>query len=393
MSSSRSRRAPRPVIAPIKTDTASFPDGCHRFSNRLSIPYSGMTRSRLNSLGCAQDVIHSSASPMRRNLSVPEVMSDTSEVMTPFGTVWISRQVCPTPVSDVSPRTKGWPAVVEAHAIRPRQMSMGHGDMFRQSTAGALRMSYVNLSANRRRSMPAYGAAHRQLHMQLQQIRQYRHSLWEQGHRIFGRSEEADFLVKPLQLRRPRREIRSWSEGPSSASPLSKRVWVRAIIRSKSHVPIGLKREFDLDDLRATIPDPIPSPQSSNFNREVLLSRLELSDEDVDSQSPVDSEMADDGDSDVVVKTEKPDMPPFLKHPKFLPKATSVPMSVQYARAQLPALAAIMMSNRVRRGDTIELAMPHPSAWPSTVAYVYTGERELLKDNVRENILYLGGKI
>lgn len=51
------------------------------------------------------------------------------------------------------------------------------------------------------------------------------------------------------------------------------------------------------------------------------------------------------------------------------------------------------MSNRVRRGDTIELAMPHPSAWPSTVAYVYTGERELLKDNVRENILYLGGKI
>ncbi|KAL6904550.1 hypothetical protein GGI43DRAFT_397494 [Trichoderma evansii] len=390
MSSTRSRRAHRPVIAPIKTDTASFPDRCHRFSNRLSIPYSGISRSRINSIGCAQDVINSGASPMRRNLSVPEVMSDVSRVTTPLGTIWISRQVCPTPLSEVSPHTNVWPAVVEAHAIRPRQMSTGHGETFQQSTAKARRVSYA-LPASRRRSMPTYGTVSRSTYMQLQQIQQHRHSLWEQGHKVFGRQEEADFLVKPLQLRRPRREIRSWSEEPSSASSLSKRVMVRAIIRSKSHVPIGLKREFDLDDLRATIPDPIPSPQSSNFDHEVLLSRLELSDEDLEPQSPVDSEIADD-DSDVVVKTEKTDMPPFLKHSQFLPKATSVPMSVQYARAQLPALAAIMMSNRVRRGDTIELAMPHPNAWPSTVAYVYTGEREFLKENVRENILYLGGK-
>lgn len=64
-----------------------------------------------------------------------------------------------------------------------------------------------------------------------------------------------------------------------------------------------------------------------------------------------------------------------------------------YARAQLPALAAIMMSDRVRRGDTIELALPHPRAWPETVAYVYTGEEELLTEPVKENILYLGGKV
>lgn len=62
-------------------------------------------------------------------------------------------------------------------------------------------------------------------------------------------------------------------------------------------------------------------------------------------------------------------------------------------RSQLPALAAVMLKGEVRRGDTIELAMPHPSEWPSTIAYVYTGERELLTKEVRENILYLGGKV
>lgn len=413
MSSLRSRRSHHPIIPPIKTDTASFSDGCRRFSHRLSIPYGGMTRSRINSLSCAQEVLNSSASPMRRNLSVPEVMHDASEVRTPLGTVWISRSVYPTPVSEASPHTNVWPAVLEAHVIRPRQMSMGHNDMFRQNAAGALCASHA-APANRRQSMP-YGAAKRAIYMQLQQIQQHRHLLWEQGHRVFGRRDEADFIVKALQLRRPRREVGSWAQGPSFASPLSKRVLVRAIIRSKSRVPIGIKREFGLDDLRATILDPIPSPQSNNFNCEVLLSRLELSDEDLGPQSPVDSETADDGDSDVVVKREKTDMPPILKHPRFVPKATSVPMSkclpsiaaaflmsiktntrnlgVQYARAHLPALAAIMMSNRVRRGDTIELAIPHPSAWPSTVAYVYTGERELLRDNVRENILFLGGKV
>lgn len=75
-------------------------------------------------------------------------------------------------------------------------------------------------------------------------------------------------------------------------------------------------------------------------------------------------------------------------------KANKQNLGLRYARSQLPALAAVMMMpNRVRRGDTIQLAMPHPSAWPSTAAYVYTGERELLTNDVRENILYLGGKV
>lgn len=316
MSSSLHARSRRAHLAPIKTDTSSLPDISRRYSSRPSYSYGGITRSRLNSIGYAQDVMHSGPSPMRRNLS------DASEMGAPY--VWVPKQLCPTPVSEISPHTKVWPAVLETHARRPRQMSMGHGDMFRQGTAGTRRVSYAR-PASRRPSRYTYRASSRSIDVELQRNQQHR--LWEQGHSIFGLPEEADVLVKPLRLNRPLKEIRSWSEEPSSASPLPKRVFVRAVIRSKSHVAVALEREFDLDHLRATILDPLPCPQSSDFNREVLLSRLELSDEDLEPQSPVDAEMADDDDGDVAVKKEKQDMPPFLKHPQFVPKATTVPMS------------------------------------------------------------------
>ncbi|KAM0259962.1 hypothetical protein ACHAQJ_003055 [Trichoderma viride] len=276
-------------------------------------------------------------------------------------------------------------------------MSAGRSDILPSSTADALRMSHaINASASRRQSLPSYGAAHR--YLQLQQIQRHRHALWEQGPWKFGRPEEADIFVKPLQLRRPHRDVRSLSEEPETVFPASKRFFVRAVIHSKTHVPIGLKREFDLDALRATIPDPLPSPRSSNFNREALLSKLEQSDGEQWAHSSMDSHMVnardnEDGDCHVNIKTEEIIASPSNKWRQYLSKATAVPINIQYARAQLPALAAIMMSDQVRRGDTVELALPHPRAWPETVAYVYTGEEELLTAQVKENILYLGGKV
>lgn len=52
-----------------------------------------------------------------------------------------------------------------------------------------------------------------------------------------------------------------------------------------------------------------------------------------------------------------------------------------------------MMCEQVRPGDRIDLPVPHPKAWTETAAYVYTGEEELLTEQVRQNILYLGGKV
>ncbi|KAM0441006.1 hypothetical protein ACHAPT_000311 [Fusarium lateritium] len=65
---------------------------------------------------------------------------------------------------------------------------------------------------------------------------------------------------------------------------------------------------------------------------------------------------------------------------------------LEYARTYLPVLAAIILSEIVRPGDTIELPLPHPRAWEDTVAYIYTG-RVALTEPIRQNIVYLGGKV
>lgn len=68
------------------------------------------------------------------------------------------------------------------------------------------------------------------------------------------------------------------------------------------------------------------------------------------------------------------------------------PIDLEFARSYLPVLAAILLSGHVREGDIIDVPLPHPKAWPQTVEYVYTDRGEL-SWAVRENILYLGGKV
>lgn len=67
-------------------------------------------------------------------------------------------------------------------------------------------------------------------------------------------------------------------------------------------------------------------------------------------------------------------------------------LDLKYARAYLPVIAALLVSGHVREGDVIYLPMPHADAWPQTAQYVYTGQGELT-DAIRENILYLAGKV
>ena len=55
-------------------------------------------------------------------------------------------------------------------------------------------------------------------------------------------------------------------------------------------------------------------------------------------------------------------------------------------------LAALLLSGYIQEGDAVDIPVPHPAAWPQTVAHVYTGKGELT-EAVRENIRYLGGRI
>lgn len=64
----------------------------------------------------------------------------------------------------------------------------------------------------------------------------------------------------------------------------------------------------------------------------------------------------------------------------------------KYALAFFPVLAAILYSGLVAKGDIIEVPLPHPEVWARTVAYAYTGQEELT-EAIKQNIMYLGGKV
>ena len=50
------------------------------------------------------------------------------------------------------------------------------------------------------------------------------------------------------------------------------------------------------------------------------------------------------------------------------------------------------MSGHIRKGDQIDLPLPHPEAWAETVAWAYTG-RGQLSDGARANLEHLGGDV
>jgi hypothetical protein len=71
---------------------------------------------------------------------------------------------------------------------------------------------------------------------------------------------------------------------------------------------------------------------------------------------------------------------------------TNTVADIEYALHFLPVLAALMLSGHVRKGDAIDLPIPHPEAWGSVISFIYTG-KVTMTSAMRENILYLAGKV
>jgi hypothetical protein len=65
---------------------------------------------------------------------------------------------------------------------------------------------------------------------------------------------------------------------------------------------------------------------------------------------------------------------------------------MDYALKYLPVLGLLMLSGHIRKGDTIDLPLPHPEAWNETIAYVYTGWGKL-DEAIRANMEYLAGTV
>lgn len=65
---------------------------------------------------------------------------------------------------------------------------------------------------------------------------------------------------------------------------------------------------------------------------------------------------------------------------------------MDYALKYLPVLALLLLSGHIRKGDQIDLPLPHPEAWAETVTWVYIGKFEP-SEGAKTNIEHLGGRV
>ncbi|KND91379.1 hypothetical protein TOPH_03951 [Tolypocladium ophioglossoides CBS 100239] len=274
---------------------------------------------------------------------------------------------------------------IETLGVQDRAMPVTSDDVTMSGIGSPCCASFGALPG-RRQSVPAFTAAARSLH-----FHRFREGLRRRGSREFGTIGPAGVFVMPLELRRLSAAISGESQqGERSPVPENGRLPIHVVIRSKDRSPVSLKREFDLLELRATVPEALPSPRSPNFDRRALLAAVVAEGAALLPPSPASAPGSRRASVDV---RSSESTPAPLSERKHCAGPGPVPMHLPYARAFLPVLAAIMMSEQVRGGDRIDLPMPCPRAWTETAAFVYTGEEELLTEQVKLNILYLGGKV
>ncbi|KAH7320009.1 hypothetical protein B0I35DRAFT_478302 [Stachybotrys elegans] len=198
-----------------------------------------------------------------------------------------------------------------------------------------------------------------------------------------------DVYVVPKELKRKAGATDAASD-PWDISQLLQggKLTLRVVVHSHDGI-FGMTRQFDMDTLRASIPDG-NSPRTPSLDRTFSQAFLDSPVASLPPASPFrperDSNPARPGQSPRVASS-----PSWEVDSK--PSRRPMPVDIHYARGHLPALAAIMMNQQVKRGDRIELPVPQPDAWPDTIGYVYTGDPTLLTADAKQNILYLGGKI
>ncbi|ATY62662.1 hypothetical protein A9K55_007538 [Cordyceps militaris] len=224
--------------------------------------------------------------------------------------------------------------------------------------------------------------------MRQQQFQKLCEFLWKTGRANLGKRDSPHVNIAPVRL--------LTTQDPSYDS-----VTIYSVVHSQGHSPVGLRRKFDRSLLNATVPEPLQSPSTPNFDRNELLSAIVDTSKTLASRRSRKSPRSSLSSRGTRTRRDVvPDGIPMrtLISSRFPPQSSKaltrvVHTDFPYARSYLPILASIIMSNQVHFGDTVELPLPYPDAWPETVAWVYTGEEELVTDKVRENVQYLGGRV
>ncbi|KAI1766126.1 hypothetical protein GGR53DRAFT_487506 [Hypoxylon sp. FL1150] len=224
------------------------------------------------------------------------------------------------------------------------------------------------------------------------------------GHVFYGNAKNADAFIIARSLRRnhgtspsdtKRHDYRQGPPNTPITPSLSKRLTVRAIVRPRAldKPSFLIQRNFDVEQLRATVPEP-PRRHSNATQQQRLGGNLhEHSPTSPRAQTHLGAPTRPRRPSSVQSSTLlRAGAGTSIDLESLMRDAKAVPIHLKYARVYLPVVAALLTSGHVREGDIVYLPMPHAEAWPQTARYVYTGQGELT-DAVRENILYLAGKV
>ncbi|TVY14931.1 hypothetical protein LARI1_G008373, partial [Lachnellula arida] len=182
------------------------------------------------------------------------------------------------------------------------------------------------------------------------------------GSVYLGNTETADAFVNAVSLRRPSLVL-TREEGHALQPGSSNLVTIRARVapRAKERKPFLIQRQFDIEDLRTSI------PASGTRSAGTSTPRLRRS----ARQRRLSAQPLSSGS-----KTRGRKEGGAGKGPSSLGKGV-IPVHIEYALHYLPVLGALMLSGHVRKGDSIDLPVPRPEAWRDVVSYVYTGKGEI----------------
>jgi hypothetical protein len=214
------------------------------------------------------------------------------------------------------------------------------------------------------------------------------------GYAYLGNGSTADAFVNSVHLKRP--SLLS-AESDQSQVESSHLVTIRARIlpRGKDKKPFLIQRQCDINGLRASIPKsqiqeqvgntrstgPKTLRRSSRARRSSVQPFLDVTKRRGSVKKPQAKRLSSLGDAAIPIRKT---------YPKPRNAITNTRTDIEYALHYLPVLAALMLSGHVRKGDSIDLPLPHPEAWSDVVTYIYTGSN-LLTPKMKENIQYLAG--
>ncbi|KAK4658444.1 hypothetical protein QC762_101840 [Podospora pseudocomata] len=213
---------------------------------------------------------------------------------------------------------------------------------------------------------------------------QLRQELQAWGHVFLGNGSEAQCFVSAVPLRRSSGNSSADDEDtvmkdettpvtPEPPNQLTVRVRVRPCALDRK--PFLLTRTFDMDMLRATVPEPSPVLEGP---------RRISADARGRNLFPTGHRQ-----SSVISTGEASPGPENILQ---IRSGNTVPIHKPYACAFFPVLAALLYSKHIQPRDIVDLPLPHPEVWGRTVAHVYTGQGELT-EAISQNILYLCGRV